>query len=850
MLTILRTVARPSRFHVLFSCALALLTVGAPAQLVELTYDSDGSAANGITDGTAGGWNTTATNQVWYQAGAGSFSAWSNDTEAVAVFGGGTAGTAGSLSVGTVTAAGLIFKTPFAGNYTLSGGSLTLAGAAPAVTVQANATITSALAGVAGLIKDGSAQLTLAGSLANTLSGTTQVLAGNLVLSKNSGVNALAGDVVIDGGTLIWNGDHQLPDSASVTLKSGGLQLNSRSETLASLSILGGNANANTSSNGGFLTLTDTLTVSGASSLGLNSGADWQAYRVDFANGPTSVFSMTGNSTTRLSKLTVGAGGLVLDGNTLTLNNGTAAGAFGSEIILTGGVTATGTNNFSFNGSGPGVAQVRLQAESTWDVASGTTFVNTPLVGAGSLVKTGAGVLQLQGAGANTLAGPVTVSGGSLILSKTAGINAIAGEVTVATGGTLDWNVANQLADTVHIRLTGGALKFDGLNETFAALTQTAGTVNAGGGSNGGQVTVTGLLRVSGGSTVNLNSTAVWSVGAADFTGFSGTAIALNGNSTAGLNQFIVGSGGLKLSGQGISLNKGTAAGAFGSELLLNGDLTASGTNSVNFGNTVGVARINLGAEDRIWTITSGTTTSNVEIMSLGGGLTKAGAGTLVLNGLNNHSGDTRILAGTLRLGANASLAQSPVIRVAAGATYDVSAQSGYTVQAFQTLAGGGSVTGSVTIEDGALLAPGSADAPLQQLTLSGALTLAPGSQLVLQLGAAGSADRVQVGGVFTQAQGGRIVVQAADWTPVNGLQFELIDWNSLGALSPDLGEELRDGAADDAFDLDLPSLAGTGLLWDISQFAGSGVIRVVPEPSRALLALFGGVLFLARRRR
>jgi hypothetical protein len=48
---------------------------------------------------------------------------------------------------------------------------------------------------------------------------------------------------------------------------------------------------------------------------------------------------------------------------------------------------------------------------------------------------------------------------------------------------------------------------------------------------------------------------------------------------------------------------------------------------------------------------------------------------------------------------------------------------------------------------------------------------------------------------------------------------------------------------------MDLPSLTG-GLVWDTSAFSSHGVLIVVPEPSRALLLLFGLLGLMMRRRR
>jgi len=49
--------------------------------------------------------------------------------------------------------------------------------------------------------------------------------------------------------------------------------------------------------------------------------------------------------------------------------------------------------------------------------------------------------------------------------------------------------------------------------------------------------------------------------------------------------------------------------------------------------------------------------------------------------------------------------------------------------------------------------------------------------------------------------------------------------------------------------DFELPTL-GSGLAWDTTRFVTTGAIAVVPEPSRALLMLFGLMALFFRRRR
>lgn len=79
-------------------------------------------------------------------------------------------------------------------------------------------------------------------------------------------------------------------------------------------------------------------------------------------------------------------------------------------------------------------------------------------------------------------------------------------------------------------------------------------------------------------------------------------------------------------------------------------------------------------------------------------GLTKSGGATLTLGGANTYTGNTAINTGTLLLSSGGSIANSNLITVASGATFDVSAVTGYTVGVTQTLAGGGTVTGATAV--------------------------------------------------------------------------------------------------------------------------------------------------------
>jgi autotransporter-associated beta strand protein len=557
-------------------------------------------------------------------------------------------------------------------------------------------------------------------------------------------VDALSDDILINGGILLWLANNQVKDTASITLVSGELGFNSRTETIKNLSIQGGNANSGGGGNGTAITITDTLSVSSTGTLGLNSAGQWSATTVAFSGGARTVLTTTGNNTTTMTRVTVGAGGLSMTGQTVALNKGTADSAKGSELLLNGNVTSTGTNSFTF-GNSVGSSQVNLGTTVTWETTNlaDVTTINPVVTGSGGLTKTGLGALKLYGAEANTYQGTTTVSAGTLNLGKTAGVDAIARDVLV-NGGTLDWDISNQLNDLVNITMTSGALKFDGLNETFASLTQSGGNTNPGGGVNGGTITITGTLRVSGGSMVNLNSSGVWTVGKADFTGYSGTVLNLNGNATT-MNRFIVGAGGLVLSGQTISLTKATLVTNKGSELVLDGDVTASGNNAITSPGSNGVSQVNLDGAVRTWNVTGGTTTSSAAFVSntltptgdgatpTAGGLIKSGAGSLVLTGDNTYTGATTVSAGTL------------LVHGTLNGTSGVAVEAG-------TFGGRGVVTAPVTVAAGASLQAGDGNTGTT-LQVDGDLSLTGTAVVKLTLGGSlAHSTLTRVGGTWALA--------------------------------------------------------------------------------------------------
>ncbi|MGU3330887.1 autotransporter domain-containing protein, partial [Methylobacterium mesophilicum] len=127
--------------------------------------------------------------------------------------------------------------------------------------------------------------------------------------------------------------------------------------------------------------------------------------------------------------------------------------------------------------------------------------------------------------------------------------------------------------------------------------------------------------------------------------------------------------------------------------------------------------------------------------------LTKVGAGTLTLSGLNTFSGPISILGGDL-------------------------AVTGALPNAALTFGAGSRLTGdgwfgTVSLGAGSVLSPGAAPGALGLIRVAGSLTLAPGSVYRVDATPDGRADRVAVGGGATVA-GARVeaVAGAGAWAP------------------------------------------------------------------------------------
>jgi len=694
-----------------------------------LVWDAD-ALTPGTQDG-AGAWSVGQPN--WFnQTQTLDNQSWVDGSNAVF---GSAAGAAGTITLGgPVSAADLTFNAAGSGSYTITGSTLTVESGS--VITNANAVINSILAGSNGLAKTGAGLLTLGGAAANTYTGLTTTTAGRLHLLKTVGQNAVTGDLTISGGASVTFGaNHQIANTATVTMSDAGSFFNGTNvsvgqfgleETFANLLVTGGVVNTGTSATG--MTITSLASFTGGAGNTIfvgNSGSTFFANTLSLTNMTSTAgltnnsFTLFGNNTSLLSSITVGAGGLALDGSLLNMRQGGAA-ARGSRLVLNGNVTTTGStaSQIRYDSGGGGVGEVAVYLSSTagshvrtFNIGGGgadltvSVGITNGLATDGAILKDGVGTLTLSAA--NTYTGGTEIHEGTLRAGHASALGS--GDIFF-TGGTLQFTAATSATDwaarfmnsTSAIRLDtngetvtlsdsinstniggltksgAGTLVLSAANDyagptTFAGGVTQAGDVNAFGSGDltfaGGTLQYTAASSGTDWAGRFKNSTAAISL---DTNGENVTLTdTIDGTNTGGLTKS--GTGTLALAGSNAFTGSTTLTG--GTLLLQNvnalaGSTFAGGAGTLSFGNltaaTFGglsgsssLVLVNESSEEVELSVgANGANTSYTGVLSGAGSLVKIGNGTLTLSGgsANTYSGLTSVTAGTLMLSKTAGV--------------------------------------------------------------------------------------------------------------------------------------------------------------------------------------------------
>ncbi|NBV87734.1 MAG: hypothetical protein EBS01_16020, partial [Verrucomicrobia bacterium] len=388
------------------------------------------------------------------------------------------------------------------------------------------------------------------------------------------------------------------------------------------------------------------------------------------------------------------------------------------------------TSNLTLNGSmmlAPGSASFNVVAPQMTATIGGTLY------GSGaSLAKDGLGTLVL--AGSSTLTGVTAVNSGVLSLTNQ---NALAmstlsvgsagavsfGSLTAVNLGGLTGSTALALqSGTVALAMNVGA---NGNSTVYDGSLSGSGSVNkvgAGALVLAGSSSYSGGTKLSGGILSVANTSALGS-GSLTFNGgtlqYAGgfnadlspkiTALAAGisarvdtGTNTVTFSGSLTGAGGLTKSGAGTLILAGTSSYSGGTNLsggiLAFANATAFGSGSLTFsGGTLQYAsgfntdlstKFNPFAAGVSASVDTGTNTVTFSGTLAGlGGLTKLGAGTLVLSGTNSFTGATNVAGGMLLLNAANTLPSAVALSVASGATVYLNAD-----QQVASLSGNGNV--------------------------------------------------------------------------------------------------------------------------------------------------------------
>ncbi|MGH8145874.1 MAG: autotransporter-associated beta strand repeat-containing protein [Rhodanobacteraceae bacterium] len=360
--------------------------------------------------------------------------------------------------------------------------------------------------------------------------------------------------------------------------------------------------------------------------------------------------TLVGNANVSLT----GSGTLVLTGN--NTYNGRTVIASGTLQLGNGGT------------SGSVVGNVADEASLVFDRSDAMTYGGV-ISGSGNVTQAGVGMLTLTGV--NTYGGSTFVNGGTLALVGDGSI-ADSSSVQLESGSTLDIEGTTDGADITSLSGDGSVVLGDKtLTLTDHVISTFGGVISGTGGvtlQDGGLV-LTGSNTYSGPTTIDQGAWLEVGDGTTDGSIVSdvldnGTVDFLNTGNTV-FGGVISGSGSIEMEGTGsLTLTgsntfNGTMSVSGGSRLVVSSDTNLGAPNAAvvlggaleTTGSFTLAQTLTLQGDPSVLQTDSGTTLIIPNAITGSYGLTKSGAGTLVLTGIDDYQGGTTISAGTLQVG-------------------------------------------------------------------------------------------------------------------------------------------------------------------------------------------------------
>jgi autotransporter-associated beta strand protein len=522
--------------------------------------------------------------------------------------------------------------------------NITLTGNVTISVSSGTATISGAISGAYKLTKTGAGTLVIA-SNNPSFTGATAVNGGALQLgnggtsgsiANSSGIALAIGGSALEGGDLIINRSNVALTTISSAISSSGTGGRGGSVTKRGTGILV--LTGNNTYTGGTFVMEGTVQIGNAGTTGAIAGNAQVSANATLDFKHSNAYTFSGVISGAGNVTHSGAGQLILTGvNTYTGKTAVS----GSRLIIASGGSISATSD---------VVLTTGASEIVFENASDVTFTKA-IGGAGNVSKSGAGTL--------TLTQP-----------KWTGL-------LTATGGDVFIQSATFSASGVAINTANKGLRFivpSGQTLTYSGVISGAGRMAKYGAGTlvlNATNTFSGYLAAREG-VLQLNQSAITGANASQnhLEVNAGAKIVFSPTSATTFSKVISGAGNVEQSGSQIL--------RFTADNTYTGTTTIAGTLYIGNGGATGSVAGNItvnGGAFLVFNRSNDYTFSGV--ISGTGIIDKFGAGKVTLNGANTYTGETRISAGTLALGASGLIATSAGVNMYSNtAKFDISAGS------------------------------------------------------------------------------------------------------------------------------------------------------------------------------